>query len=232
MMPQFTMPGMGLQEAQQDITVQIHQQQERMLPALPDDGESIVYVPPMYTKPRPIIPRYRAISGLLSVLIMTILMCTGAGYYAKASGRLDYIRHVVGIVPPASLSPIATPALPDPPSAPLLGPGYALIPSASITGHVDPNNPYFAKYSETTFHIGQLIHVLYSVQKPKAAGVVKTVWYTNNYPYGTVISKPIPAGATETGDSQVKYTEPCEGKVELYWNDQLAWTLFFVVRAK
>ena len=78
----------------------------------------------------------------------------------------------------------------------------------------------------------RFIHVLYSVQKPQTNGMVKTVWYTNNYAYGTAISKNIPAGATETGDSQMKYMQPCEGKVELYWNEQLAWTLFFVVRTK
>ena len=48
-----------------------------LLPALPDQGES-VYVPPMYTRPRPIIPRYRAISGLLSVLIVTLLLAASA----------------------------------------------------------------------------------------------------------------------------------------------------------
>src|SRR5258708_5408135 len=40
-----------------------------LLPALPDSSqEPAVYVAPMYTKPRPIIPRYLAISGLISFI--------------------------------------------------------------------------------------------------------------------------------------------------------------------
>jgi hypothetical protein len=63
------------------------------LPALPHlNEEGAIYIPPMYTKPRPIIPRYRAISGLISVLIVVILFCSGAGYYAQASGKIDFIR--------------------------------------------------------------------------------------------------------------------------------------------
>ncbi|TME66631.1 MAG: hypothetical protein E6I59_02410, partial [Chloroflexi bacterium] len=40
------------------------QQPGTLSPALPGDGQDrAIYVPPMYTKPRAIIPRYRAISG-------------------------------------------------------------------------------------------------------------------------------------------------------------------------
>src|SRR2546425_2007307 len=51
-----------------------------LVAALPEEAGTI-YVAPMYTKPRPIIPRYRAISGLLSVLIVAMLLCVGTGYY-------------------------------------------------------------------------------------------------------------------------------------------------------
>src|SRR5947207_11750675 len=58
-----------------------------LVAALPEEA-GVIYVPPMYTKPRPLIPRYRVISGLLSVLIVTFLLCVGTGYYVKASGKL------------------------------------------------------------------------------------------------------------------------------------------------
>lgn len=228
----FQSPGTALQPAQEDITVHMPQNRDAMLPALPGqtDNEPIVFVPPMYTKPRPIIPRYRIISGLVSLLIVTILTCTGAGYYAKAHGQLQYIQRVVGGAAPASLSPTKQPALADPQMQPITGPAYIVITSAVMTAHTDPTNPYFAKEPENKFTVNHLIHLIYSVQKPTTAGIVKTVWYTNGHYYGAVPSKSIPAGATQTGDSQVKYMQPCEGKVELYWNNQLAWTLFFVVR--
>src|SRR6266567_1444585 len=94
-----------------------------LLPALPNEGED-VYVPPMYTKPRPIIPRYRAISGLLSVLIVGILLCTGAGYYAKASGKLSVLTQFTGFAPPTNLKPTPTQTLPDAPTAQVTGPAY------------------------------------------------------------------------------------------------------------
>lgn len=232
MLARFQSSGMELQPVQEDIMVHMPQNQDALLPALPDhaSNEPIVFVPPMYTKPRPIIPRYRIISGLLSVLIVTILTCTGASYYAKATGKLQYIQRVVGGVAPASLSPTAVPTLADPQEQPMTGPAYVVITSAVMTEHTDPTNPYFAKEPENKFVVSHLIHLIYSVQKPTTAGVVKTVWYTNNHYYGAVLSKTISAGATQTGDSQIKYMQPCEGKVELYWNNQLAWTLFFVVR--
>ncbi len=232
MFPPMQFPGTALQPAQEDIMVQMAQNPNAMLPAFPGqfDNEPIVFVPPMYTKPRPVIPRYRIISGLLSVLIVGLLTCTGAGYYAKATGKLQYLQRVVGGAAPASLAPTAAPNLADPQMQPMTGPAYVVITSAVMTAHTDPTNPYFAKEPENKFVVSHLIHLIYSVQKPATAGVVKTVWYTNNLYYGSVLSKTIPAGATQTGDSQVKYMQPCEGKVELYWNNQLAWTLFFVVR--
>src|SRR5216683_6713295 len=87
-----------------------------MLPALPEE-ESAIYVPPMYTKPRAIIPRYRAISGLLSVLIVFALLCTGASYYARASGKLSFLHQLYGGVLPKDLNPTPTAFLgnPNPP---------------------------------------------------------------------------------------------------------------------
>src|SRR5206468_9351590 len=85
-----------------------------LVPAQPQD-ETIVYVPPMYTKPRPVIPRYRIISGLLSFLIVTILLCVGTSYYVKASGSLNALGHFSGLTTPPNLQLTPAAALPDPP---------------------------------------------------------------------------------------------------------------------
>ncbi|MBV8695016.1 MAG: hypothetical protein JO183_05955, partial [Ktedonobacteraceae bacterium] len=71
--------------------------QMSMLPALPDEAHGAIYVPPMYTETRAIIPRYRAISGLLSVIVVVLLMCAGTGYYAKTSGVLSRIGQALGL---------------------------------------------------------------------------------------------------------------------------------------
>ncbi len=71
--------------------VQTGNEHASMLPALPEVEEP-VHIPAMYTKPRAIIPPYRAISGLISVIIVSLLLCTGAGLYAKATGKLAFFH--------------------------------------------------------------------------------------------------------------------------------------------
>ena len=192
----------------------------------PDQGES-VYVPPMYTKPRPIIPRYRAISGLLSVLIVTLLLCTGAGYYAKASGKLNALGQFAGFAPPTNLKPTSTQILPDAPTAQVTGPAYNIINSATTTANI--NSQGVATKTDTVFKPNQTIYVTYSVHPLKAPGIVTVKWYTNGAFYqankpSQLISSPM------AGRTQAAYAQSAEGKVELYWNDQLAVSLFFVVR--
>lgn len=204
---------------------------EQMLPALPQE-EGIVYVPPMYTAPRAIIPRYRVISGVLSLLIVMILLCSGTTYYARATGRLQYFQQLISGAPPPSLKPTPGPPLPEPPDGVTKGPAYAVIISAVLTKHVDPKNKFFAKQADKDYVVSDVIHLIYSTQPQKTAGTIVTKWYTNNQLYNTVSGdQPIKAGPGVTGDAIIKYAEPCEGKVELYWNNQLAQTLYFVVRA-
>jgi hypothetical protein len=224
------MPMMGQGGAGQVMPIQ----RSASLASTPAQAEeaTIVYVPPMYTKPRAIIPRYRIISGFLSLLIVSCLLCVGAGYYVKASGKLDYLRQMLSGAPPASLHAQTEPDLPDPGTRVDQGPAYAMIPSAIITAHVDPTNRYFAIKPDTVFKVGEIFYVIYSVQSPKTQGVVMLKWYTNNMFFTQTVSQPIqpdPNGIYY-GRSQMQYELPAEGKVELYWNNQLAQTLYFVVR--
>ncbi len=199
---------------------------EALVPALPED-EHIVHVPPMYTKPRAIIPRYRAISGLLSVLIVTILFCSGAGYYAKASGKLSALSQLYGMAPPASLKPAPTPTLRNP-ASPVFGPAYNIINSATTNSRIDPVSHASAQPA-TAFQVGQTIYLTYSVQRPKSPGTVYIKWYTNGAFYQSPPPIPLNTDAI-SGYTTQKYVQPAEGMVELYWNDQLAIRLFFVVR--
>ncbi len=190
-------------------------------------GENLTYVAPMYTKPRAIIPRYRAISGLISVLIVAFLVCGGVGYYAKASGKLSSFGQMYGLVPPPNVKSSPSAKLSNPPAAQVVGPAYAIINSATTTAHL--NAQHVAVESDTSFKAGQMIYLTYSVQKPKTPGVVIIKWYTNNVFFEQSPATPMITEAIN-GYTGVEYPEPAEGKVELYWNNQLALTLYFVVR--
>ena len=63
------------QEGNQQGQMQLVPFQQQMQLALPGEQAETVYVAPMYTKPRPIIPRYRIFSGILSILIVALLVC-------------------------------------------------------------------------------------------------------------------------------------------------------------
>jgi hypothetical protein len=195
---------------------------------VPLEEYGAIYIPPLYIKPRAIIPRYRIISGFLSVLIVVAFLCTGAGYYAQASGQLSNLRRITGGVLPPSLHP-TTPTLPDPPDRIDQGPAYLIIPSAIVTAHLDPKDHFFALKSDTVFKPGQIFYIIYSVQHPKTKGVLLIKWYTNDVLY-TSASSPINAGANITGQTPMRYAKPAEGSVELDWNGMLAQKLYFVVR--
>src|SRR5207253_7114071 len=120
------------------------------LPVLTEEPGAI-YIPPMYIKPRAIIPRYRIISGFLSIVIVLAFLCTGAGYYAQASGQITNLQKATGGFLPPNVRPAATPILADPPDRVDQGPAYLIIPSAIITAHLDSKDHFFALKSDTVF---------------------------------------------------------------------------------
>ncbi len=199
----------------------------------PAHEEGVVYVPPMYTKPRPIIPRYRIISGFLSVLIVSLMLCGGAGYYAKASGKLDMVSRILtgnNSAPPSIRSNSAS--LPDPPNGVVIGSAaaYSVITSATTTSHLVKNTTIAAQ-TDKIFKPNEIFYLTYSVH-PLQTGTVTIKWYMNNMqlPYSTIPGKLLVANQPVTGIAAMSYASQAEGKVELYWNNQLAQTLYFVVR--
>ena len=226
--------GMGLQTVPQPNGMQVMSAPTAQdIVITPPHEEEVVYIPPMYSNPRPIIPRYRIISGFLSVIIVSLMLCGGAGYYAKASGKLDLVSRVLtGNNPaPPSLRP-TTPALPDPPDNVVIGnaAAYSVISSATTTSHLVKGTTVAAQ-TDKIFKPNEPFYLTYSVH-PVQTGAVTIKWYMSNMqlPYNTVPGPPLQANQSVTGLAQMVYAAQAEGKVELYWNGQLAQTLFFVVR--
>jgi len=195
-----------------------------MMPALPGE-EGPIHVPAMYTKPRAIIPPYRAISGLLSVIIVFSLLCTGASFYAKATGKLAFLHQVYGDAKPDDIKTTQSATLPIPQTVPTFGPASQIINSAATASKIDPATAQ-PRVPANQFKVGDTIFLTYSVH-PKLPGIVTARWYTNNNYYQISTSTPIKVASS--GFFPMQYLQPAEGRVELYWNDQLAVTLFFVV---
>jgi hypothetical protein len=212
------------------------QMAEQLLPAIPDDQsiEEMIFVAPMYTKARPIIPRYRAISGLLSVIIVALLLCTGVGYYAQASGKINAVRQFLtgANVPPPNLQTTPAAKIPDPRANPDFGPAANVISSAATTSRIDPNTK-IAVVSENIFQPKQKFFLTFTVQSQNQDGTIVTQWYTNGHLLTSIdktIKKADFQGKPQTGVVEMAYALPSEGIVELYWNNKLAMRLYFAVR--
>ncbi len=201
-----------------------------LLPALPDQ-EAPVYVPPMYTKPRPVIPRYRAISGLISMIVVFALLCGGSVYLAQVTGKLTPLEKFFGFYAPPSIASTGR-MLPVPSAQQTPGPGNKVITSVGLGNSIDPQSHLVPIYSNQ-FNAGQTIYLTCSINTTKP-GTIITKWYTNNNFYKE-LPQPVTDPKTQNqGLFQMIYGQPAEGKVEVYWvdqqgNQQLAATLLFVV---
>lgn len=200
----------------------------------PAEGDGSIYVAPMYTKPRPIIPRYRAISGLLSVLVVVILLCSGASYYAKASGTFcNLLKKWPGCTSlPQNLKPSPTISLTSPKPSDYVN--VTIINSATTTALVDPTT-FIARQPTQFFTTNQKFYVTYSVLPHKTPGTLVIKWYTNDQPYRTTSTPTLPSTRdTQNGDTEMTYLQTASGRAELYWQDalgtvQLAIRLYFIV---
>jgi hypothetical protein len=208
-------------------TVQMGGDGGALIPA-PPATEPTVHILPMYTKPRPLIPRYRAISGLLSVLIVFGLLCAGASYYAKVTGKLAFLHQIYGDarqkntkVPPIRHLPVPSTTLQQ-------GPASKFIPSATTASRFDTEHDVALDHT-VQFKVGQDIYLTYSVH-PQSPGSVTLKWYTDSTFYSASNPVAVPGTKEEyTGYVKIQFSQPIEGKVEIYWNGQVAVTLFFVV---
>jgi hypothetical protein len=208
-------------------TIQMGGDGGALIPA-PPSTEQAVHILPMYTKPRPIIPRYRAISGLLSVLIVFGLLCAGASYYAKVTGKLTFLHQVYGDARQTSIKAKPVSQLPIPSTKPLAGRAFNIIPSATTASRFDTEHAVALDHTNQ-FKVNQIIYLTYSVHPP-SLGSVMFKWYTNSAFY--LASDPVTVPGTKgqyTGYVKIQFSQPIEGKVEIYWNDQVAVTLLFVV---
>ncbi len=229
-------PGMGLQQSERQSTISLqlvpdHAIQHLLMPEQ-SVGET-VYVAPMYTKPRPIVPKYRVISGLLSIIIMAMVVCAGVGYYAQSRGVLAKAAQFVTGTPPKSLPLTSSSTIPDPPeqTSKDLGPAYNAIPSAVTTLNIDKND--LARQPAKIFKPGQIFYLVFSVQAPAdgKGGKVRTRWYTNDKFFTEIASQEqIKPGEIKSGNIQMRFTAPLSGRVELFWNDQFAQKLYFAVK--
>ncbi|MBA2394446.1 MAG: hypothetical protein H0V70_17085 [Ktedonobacteraceae bacterium] len=208
---------------------------QHMVPALPDEQAETVYVPPMYTKPRPIIPRYRIISGMLSVLIVSLFVCGGGAYYAQSNGLLTNVERMVGAVRPANVAASSARNIPDPPQQSAIpGPASNVITAATTTLHMIGNTP---REQDTVIPVGTPFYVTFSAKPPKQ-GNIMVKWYMNGQYYKSTPSQKTidpKQDPTVNGFVTMTYIIPATGVAELYWvtqgqTPQLAQKLYFSVK--
>lgn len=203
----------------------LNERMNTLVPALPEaDQEAPLYVPPMYTKPRPLISRYRAVSGMLSVLIVFGLLCTAAGYYAQTTGKLVFFQKLFGTYAPPAIT-TQTGALTVPSLQQTVVPN-SVITSAAITNraNIDLNTGIIAN-EVNQFNVNDIIYLTCNFAPTKGTVMVK--WYNGKNLYHT--AQKVTDGKAAGVLFEIVYALSAEGKAEIYWNNQLQITLFFVV---
>jgi hypothetical protein len=224
------------QERNQQTSMQMVPFQQ-MIPTFPNEQAETVYVPPMYTKPRPIIPRYRIISGMLSVLIVSVFLCGGGIYYAQSKGMLTNVERMLGAIRPPDVNAAGAPNIPDPPQqSAVAGPASLIIPAATTTLFIDQKS-FAPREQDKILQVNVPFYVTFSARPPEAGNII-IKWYMNGRFYKSTPSEMTinpKQTATVNGFVKMTYVIPATGIAEIYWvgqgkNPQLAQRLYFSVR--
>jgi hypothetical protein len=235
---------------------------EHLLPAQMQqarvDDQNMVRIPSFYESERPAIPHKRIFNGFISVIVVSLLLCGGAGYLVKASGTWHRFTQFINPARPTNIS-IATAQLPDPTVIYEKGDAADTIPSATLTNDFNQQDA-IVRQEAHVFQVDKTFYLVCSELPPAMHGTLTFKWYMNKMDYADYTYQLAPdpkdanktiitllptdsaskgaivktidatAGTTGTIDLSMRYVQPAEGYVEVYWNNVLAWRLYFVVR--
>ncbi|GHO63336.1 hypothetical protein KSC_022280 [Ktedonobacter sp. SOSP1-52] len=162
----------------------------------------------------------RTISTIAAVLIVVAIVGGAIALFGP-----KHQSTMVGSKAPLPTA-IAT-HIPDPgPSE--VGPGASIITAATTTSRIDPNSQ-IALDKHQVFARGAVFYVTDNISTKNDTGKIVVKVYTN-----TILDKsvetPIEANQNKHGYISLSYPVALSGKIELYWNDQLAYRLYFAVR--
>lgn len=199
---------------------------EQALVPQKNEEQEIIYISPGYTSQRVSIPAYRVISGLLSVVITMTLLCGMTGFLLYRNGAWASVGQWFGIAPPGSVASNSN--FSNPPDRIDKGPAEGIIPSVMLSTRLQSGT---VVGHENVFQLNQTIYLAYHVKSPPSNGQVIIKWYAN----GGLVGMPEQYAVAKSDDIQpgmttISFSEPTQGAVEVYWNDELAQKLLFVVR--
>jgi hypothetical protein len=227
-------------------------------PQVEGDAPNVVRIPSFYSGERLIIPRKNILGGFLSLIIVSLLLCGGTGYLVKTNGLWDRVVQFVNPAPPANVH-VSPSQLPEPTVTAEQGAASDTIPSAVLTDDFDQQSGVVRQEAHD-FQKGQTFFLVCSGLPAGINGTLSFKWYMNNLDYTdsyyqlapdakdanklvitrlpsasvskSAIVKTIDtsAGTIGTFDLSMQYLQPAEGYVEVLWNNQMAWRLYFVVR--
>ncbi len=203
----------------------------KVVPSVIGEKDDLVVIVPASPKLRlrPTISGYRALSGLLSFLVVSLLLCGALGYYLHTNGAWDRVSSLIRTAPQPVSTSTSGVVKADPPTQIEKGPTFDVIPVAATSAHLSSG---MAAGQDTVFTVNQTIYLGFTVQSPPADGTVTIKWYLNNRLVATPekVSVVTADGPSQSRISSMIFSTRGQGAVELYWNNQLAQKLYFVVR--
>ena len=162
----------------------------------------------------------RVFSSIAAVLIVAVLIGGAIALFGPKHQSTIVGSHVPG--------PITIATSISAPASPVIGPGASIITSATTTSRIDPNS-HIALDQRQVFTRNTVFYVTYNISTKGSAGKMAIKIYTNGI-QDKEQETPIEANQNKHGYISLSYPVALSGKVELYWNDQFAYRLYFMVR--
>lgn len=176
------------------------------------------YIPATGPKRKRRLSSGRVISGMLSILLVTVGVCAGLGFLGQRqlSRVLIGPLHIVAASPTVDVSQI--------PSKPVSTPGpSAKIVTSAVTAHGIDNN-YNAVDISSYFQVNSTVYVVANIvgASQKTTNTLSCVWYLDgiNYKLKSGTESPLPPSKTSNfhGYCALPYYQTGVGMVRIYWN--------------
>lgn len=181
------------------------------------------------SQPKPTPHHNRRLFALVAALLLVLLVSSFVTLLSLTHASSPHM----GSLPLATTSP--HPTIQSTLPVPSKQVTYSTNPAAKIITSVGISNSQSngqITMLVNKFTVGETIYLVCGAQttNEKAPGSITIKWYMNNHFYRTDTTQhSIQPKQSVTAIFTIAYVLPAEGKAEVYWNDQLAATVLFVV---
>lgn len=175
------------------------------------------YIPATEPKRKRKLNSGRVVSGMLSILLVTVGVCGGLGFLAqKQIQRFTGPLNITAAQPTVDMSQV--------PATPVSTPGPASKVVVSVVTAHGIDNKYNPEDESSVFNVNSMVYVVANIvgASQTTTNTFSCVWYINgvNYQLKTAKQTSLPPGNASNFHAYcaLPYYQPGVGMVKVYWN--------------